>query len=132
MITLRFTASRLDAELLAQEQFPALECKSISAAWNEIRKMRDTYDRDTIEGAILEVTLPEGETSDRIPHLIQFKTNAKGKMEFKDYDKLQARAAKNEQKAQEKAAAKAEAKKASKPTSDAREISKALGKILFG
>ena len=127
MITLRFTASRLDAEILAQEQFPALECKSISAAWNEIRKMRDTYDKDTIEGAILEVTLPEGETSDRIPHLIQFKTNAKGKMEFKDYNKLQARAARKEQKAQEKAA---DAKDKKEQSAEA--IGKALGKIIFG
>lgn len=127
MITLRFTASRLDAEILAQEQFTALECKSISAAWNEIRKMRDTYDKDTIEGAILEVTLPEGETSDRIPHLIQFKTNAKGKMEFKDYDKLQARAARKEQKAQEKAA---DAKDKKEQSAEA--IGKALGKIIFG
>lgn len=132
MIILRFVASRLDAELLAQEQFPAMECKSISAAWNEIRRMRDNYDPATIEGAILEVTLPEGMTSDRIPHRIQFKTNTKGKMEFKDYDKVQTRATRKGHKAQEEAEAEVEAKKSNKPINDAKEIGKVLGKFIFG
>ena len=113
MITLKFTASRIDADIHAEEQFPAIEnIKSVSAAWNEIRKMRDNYDPDTLEGAILQVTVSEGGDSERviynrIPRLIQFVTNKAGKMEFKDFEKIQARAAQKEQKAQEAAADKA-------------------------
>lgn len=60
--------------------------KSISAAWNEIRKIRDTTEANLLDGTILKIELPDGATSDRIPSTILFKLNKKGKIEFKNAD----------------------------------------------
>ena len=75
-----------------------IQVKSISAAWNKIREIRDTTEAQVLEGTILTVELPEGETSNRIPEKILFKVNAKGKMEFKDLAKVQARQEKKDMK----------------------------------
>jgi hypothetical protein len=89
-----------------------IQVKSISAAWNKIREIRDTTEPKALEGTILTVELPEGETSERIPNKILFKTNVKGKMEFKDLAKVEARQAKKEEKkASEEVAEEAEGDK---------------------
>lgn len=78
-----------------------IQVKSISAAWNKIREIRDTTEPQVLEGTILTVELPEGETSNRIPEKILFKVNTKGKMEFKDLAKVQARQEKKDMKDKE-------------------------------
>lgn len=83
-----------------------IQVKSISAAWNKIREIRDTTESQVLEGTILKVTGEEGQDMSRIPEQILFKMNVKGKMEFKDLAKVKAREAKNEE------AAKAEETKA--------------------
>ena len=72
--------------------------KSISAAWNEIRKFRDQFKDDPTkgEGYILNIDMGEMEPSDRLPLEIVFKANKNGKLEFKDLQKLRDRAAKKE------------------------------------
>ena len=75
-----------------------IEVKSISAAWNKIREIRDTTEPQVLEGTVLTVELPEGEVSDRIPGKVLFKLNAKGKMEFKDFAKVEARQKEKEMK----------------------------------
>jgi hypothetical protein len=71
--------------------------KSISAAWNKIREIRDTTNPQILEGTILKVTGEEGQDMSRIPEQILFKLNVKGKMEFKDLAKVKAREAKKEE-----------------------------------
>ena len=62
--------------------------KSISAAWNQIRKWRNTLPVEVLNGAILQVDV-DGEPiqSNSIPSEILFKVNEKGKLEFKDNSK---------------------------------------------
>ena len=69
---------------LATETF---EVKTISAAWNKVRELRNTMGAE-LEGKVLEVVLPETIITDRIPHNILFKTNKNGKIEFKDLAKV--------------------------------------------
>ena len=83
-----------------------IQVKSISAAWNKIREIRDTTNPQVLEGTILKVTGEEGQDMSRIPENILFKLNVKGKIEFKDLAKVKAREAKKE------AATKAEETKA--------------------
>ena len=83
-----------------------IQVKSISAAWNKIREIRDTTEPQVLEGTLLKVTGEEGQDMSRIPEQILFKMNVKGKMEFKDLAKVKAREAKKEE------AAKAEETKA--------------------
>ena len=78
-----------------------LQVKTVSAAWNKIREIRNTTEPHVLEGTILTIELPEGETSNRIPEKILFKMNTKGKMEFKDLSKVQARQEKKEAKEKE-------------------------------
>ena len=78
-----------------------IQVKTISAAWNKIREIRNTTEPHVLEGTILTIELPEGETSNRIPEKILFKMNTKGKMEFKDLTKVQARQEKKEVKEKE-------------------------------
>ena len=78
-----------------------LQVKTVSAAWNKIREIRNTTEPHVLEGTILTIELPEGETSNRIPEKILFKMNTKGKMEFKDLAKVQARQEKKEVKEKE-------------------------------
>lgn len=80
---------------------PEVWVKSISAAWNQIRKWRDTLPFDLLEGAILLVDL-DGEPiqSNRIPTEILFKANKNGKLEFKDNSKQKPRKASEEMKAE--------------------------------
>ena len=78
-----------------------IQVKTISAAWNKIREIRNTTEPHVLEGTILTIELPEGETSNRIPEKILFKMNTKGKMEFKDLAKVQARQEKKEAKEKE-------------------------------
>ena len=68
-----------------------IQVKSISAAWNKIREIRDNTDVKVLEGTILKVTGDEGQDMSRIPEQIIFLTNKNGKIEFKDYAKVQAR-----------------------------------------
>lgn len=69
---------------LATETF---EVKTISAAWNKVRELRNTMGTE-LEGKVLEVVLPETIITDRIPHNILFKANKNGKIEFKDLAKV--------------------------------------------
>ena len=69
---------------LATETF---EVKTISAAWNKVRELRNTIGVE-LEGKVLEVILPETIITDRIPHNILFKANKNGKIEFKDLAKV--------------------------------------------
>ena len=78
-----------------------IQVKTVSAAWNKIREIRNTTEPHVLEGTILTIELPEGETSNRIPEKILFKMNTKGKMEFKDLSKVQARREKKEVKEKE-------------------------------
>ena len=78
-----------------------IQVKTVSAAWNKIREIRNTTEPHVLEGTILTIELPEGETSNRIPEKILFKMNTKGKMEFKDLSKVQARHEKKEVKEKE-------------------------------
>ena len=78
-----------------------IQVKTISAAWNKIREIRNTTEPHVLEGTILTIELPEGETSNRIPEKILFKMNTKGKMEFKDLAKVQTRQEKKEVKEKE-------------------------------
>ena len=73
-----------------------IQVKTVSAAWNKIREIRNTTEPHVLEGTIITIELPEGETSNRIPEKILFKMNTKGKMEFKDLAKVQARQEKKE------------------------------------
>jgi len=75
-----------------------LQVKSISAAWNAIRALRDGADPAVLNGVTLKVLLDE--PSDRIPATIRFTLNSKGKIEFKDAAKVSApKAPKKAQKA---------------------------------
>ena len=69
---------------LATETF---EVKTISAAWNKVRELRNIMGAE-LEGKVLEVILPETITTDRIPNNILFKANKNGKIEFKDIAKV--------------------------------------------
>ena len=100
MITLKFrynpaveTANVNEPQIWAHEQFPTITVKSVSAAWNLVRKYRDEAP-EVVENEILEVTADEGTDLTRIPTAIIFKRNTKGKLEFKDYNKVLARALK--------------------------------------
>ena len=72
--------------------------KSISAAWNEIRKFRDQFKDDPTkgEGYTLNIDMGEMEPSERLPLEIIFKANKNGKLEFKDLQKIRERTAKKE------------------------------------
>ena len=72
------------------------EVKSISAAWNKIREIRDTTPVEDINETILKVDMGEAQASNRLPLEILFRMNTKGKVEFKDLSKVIARAAKKE------------------------------------
>jgi hypothetical protein len=74
-----------------------IQVKSISAAWNKIREIRDTTEPQVLEGTILKVTGEEGQDMSRIPEQILFKANKNGKMEFKDLAKVKAREVKKEE-----------------------------------
>lgn len=93
---------------------PEVWVKSISAAWNQIRKWRDTLPLETLEGAILLVD-QDGEPiqSNRIPAEIIFKANKNGKLEFKDNSKQKPQKASEEMKAETKVETKAAFTKAS-------------------
>jgi hypothetical protein len=72
------------------------EVKSISAAWNKIREIRDNTPVEDINETILKVDMGEAQVSDRLPLEILFRVNTKGKVEFKDLAKVITRAAKKE------------------------------------
>ena len=78
-----------------------IQVKTVSAAWNKIREIRNTTEPYVLEGTILTIELPEGETSNRIPEKTLSKMNTKGKREFKDLAKVQARQEKKEVKEKE-------------------------------
>ena len=62
--------------------------KSVSAAWNKIREIRDTTDPQVLNGTLLKVT-GDDETplDDRIPNCIRFELNKNGKILFKNANK---------------------------------------------
>ena len=60
-----------------------IEVKTISAAWNKIREIRNTVPAAELDGKTATVTLPEGLETKRIPATIQFRMNKKGKIEFR-------------------------------------------------
>lgn len=73
------------------------DIKSISAAWNCVRKIRELNKVEVLDGKMILVNLPEGMATDRIPGIILLKANKNGKIEFKDYAKVQAREAKKDE-----------------------------------
>ena len=77
--------------------------KTISAAWNKVREIRNTTPTEELNGQILAVTLPEGLETKRIPNRILFRLNKNGKIEFKDAEKVAERVAKKLAKKNEKA-----------------------------
>lgn len=81
-----------------------IQVKSVSAAWNKIREIRDTTEAHILNGTLLKVSADEGIDLSRIPETILFRLNAKGKMEFKDYAKVEARKAKEEKMKEEASA----------------------------
>lgn len=59
--------------------------KSVSAAWNKIRWIRDTTEPHELNGTLLKVTGDkETPTDDRIPRRIRFELNKSGKILFKN------------------------------------------------
>lgn len=59
--------------------------KSVSAAWNKIREIRDTTDPKVLNGTLLKVTGDkETPTKDRIPRRIRFELSKSGKILFKN------------------------------------------------
>ena len=73
------------------------EVKSISAAWNKLREIRD-LDVSTalLDGLLVTVDMGDLPISNRLPLEILFRVNTNGKVEFKDLSKVIARAAKKE------------------------------------
>lgn len=69
------------------------EVKSISAAWNKLREIRD-LDVSTalLDGLLVTVNMGDLPISDRLPLEILFNLNTKGKIEFKDMQKIRERA----------------------------------------
>ena len=67
----------------------AYEAKSVSAAWNIIRKLRDAG--QLTNDTVMKVIVPDGADLSRIPTKILFRTNKNGKIEFKDFNKVLAR-----------------------------------------
>lgn len=80
---------------------PEVWVKSISAAWKQVRKWRDTIPFEALEGAILLVD-QDGEPiqSNRIPAEILFKANKNGKLECKNNSKQKSRNAPEAMKAE--------------------------------
>lgn len=62
------------------------EVKSISAAWNKFREIRDRGDQGSLEAVDVETK--------EIKLAVILKTNCKGKIEFRNRDKEEAKAAK--------------------------------------
>ena len=85
--------STLNAAL--NEFLPTKDCevKSISAAWNKLREIRD-LDVSTalLDGLLVTVNMGDLPISDRLPLEILFNLNTKGKIEFKDMQKIRERA----------------------------------------
>jgi hypothetical protein len=71
------------------------EVKSISAAWNKLREIRD-LDVSTalLDGLLVTVNMGDLPASDRLPLEILFNLNTKGKIEFKDMQKIREKMAK--------------------------------------
>lgn len=79
-----------------------IKVKSIFAAWNKIREIRNNTVPLLLEGTVLKVTGEEGQNMSRILGEILFKMNVKCKMEFKDFAKVKAHEAKKEEAAKAK------------------------------
>ena len=75
---------------LATETF---EVKSVSSAWNKVRELRD-LDVSTalLDGLLVTVNMGDLPISDRLPLEILFNLNTKGKIEFKDMQKIREKA----------------------------------------
>ena len=69
------------------------EVKSISAAWNKLREIRD-LDVSTalLDGLLVTVNMGDLPISNRLPLEILFNLNTKGKIEFKDMQKIREKA----------------------------------------
>jgi hypothetical protein len=69
------------------------EVKSISAAWNKLREIRD-LDVSTalLDGLLVTVDMGDLPISTRLPLEILFNLNTKGKIEFKDMQKIREKA----------------------------------------
>ena len=76
------------------------EVKSISAAWNKLREIRDLNlstdtnpgDTNLLDGLLVTVNMGDLPISDRLPLEILFNLNTKGKIEFKDMQKIREKA----------------------------------------
>lgn len=79
---------------LIANNITTVEAKSISGAWNKIREIRDQFKDEPTkgEGITLKIDMGGLSISDRLPLEIIFVTNKKGKIEFKDAQKIRERA----------------------------------------
>jgi hypothetical protein len=100
--------------LIANETF---QVKSIAAAWNKLREIRDSINPANLIGTVARISTddPNADMS-RIPAKIMFLPNKAGKMEFRDVAKIQSRSV----------------KKKSTRRQSAKDISRVLSKIMFG
>ena len=85
--------STLNAELDKFIPTKDFEVKSISAAWNKLREIRDTdCSVALLDGLLVTVDMGEIAASERLPLEILFNLNTKGKIEFKDMQKIREKA----------------------------------------
>ena len=69
------------------------EVKSISAAWNKLREIRDLdVSAALLDGLLVTVNMGDLPISNRLPLEILFNLNTKGKIEFKDMQKIREKA----------------------------------------
>lgn len=63
--------------------------KSVSAAWNKVREIRDKVNPQLLNGNILEISSDDGtQLGKRIPKHISFELNKKGKIVFRNADRF--------------------------------------------
>jgi hypothetical protein len=95
-------------DMIAKET-TTLEAKSISGAWNEIRKIRNSFNDEPTkgEGIILKIDMGDAPASNRLPLEIIFTANKNGKLEFKDLQKIREKTAERNNKEREAKEAKA-------------------------
>lgn len=87
---------KISATILFEGLKVEKEAKSFSDAWNKIREIRDEFESSILDGSLIKITLPEGMKANEkiLPLEILMKENSKGKIEFKDMQKIRNRMAK--------------------------------------
>lgn len=100
---------KITATNMIANEITTVEAKSISGAWNEIRKIRNSFNDDPTkgEGIILKIDMGDTPASNRLPLEIVFTANKNGKLEFKDLQKIREKASARANKERETKEAKA-------------------------